>query len=55
MTWRDDLKDAIASGDKEQIRKVAEQARNHYVPVAKPKFDYKQLEAEWRQPGEDDE
>lgn len=53
MTWRDDLMEAM--GDPEKLKEVAKRARDHWTPTEKPKFDYKTLQAEGRQPGEDDE
>ncbi len=53
MTWRDDLMEAIATKDPQKIKEVAQYARNRYEPI-RPVFDYKTVEAEGRQPGEDD-
>jgi len=47
--------EALRNKDAEELKRIAHQARNVYHPVAKPQFDYKQIEAEGRQPGEDDE
>lgn len=52
--WHDELMEAIKTGDKEQIKKVAELARHRYEPISKPVFDFKKLESEGREPGEDE-
>ncbi len=52
MTWREELLSSLK--DPEKLKEVSERARNRYQPIA-PKFDYKMLEAEGREPGEDDE
>ncbi len=54
MSWRADLMEALKNKDAEALRKLSEQARNRYQPIA-PRFDYKMIEAEGREPGSDDE
>lgn len=55
MTWRDDLMEALRNKDAEELKRIAHQARMRYEPTIKPKFDYKQIEAEGREPGADDD
>lgn len=54
MTWRDDLVEALKSGDKEELKRIAYLARNR-VELTKPVFDFKTLQSEGREPGEDQE
>lgn len=52
MDWRQILLEAMK--DKDQLQKMAALAREnrHIEP---PRYDYKIIQAEGRQPGEDDE
>lgn len=52
MNWRDVLMEAIK--DPAELKKMAEIARMHRH-IEPPKYDYKQVQSEGRQPGEDDE
>ena len=52
MSWRDDLLDAIRNKDSEELKRIAALARNQYHPVPTT-FDYKTIQAEGREPGED--
>lgn len=51
MNWHDILLESLK--DKDQLKRMSElarQPRNYQVPT----YDYKQVQAEGREPGEDD-
>ena len=52
MSWNKELMEALK--DPQQLKRISELARNRYQPIERPVFDYKSVEAEGRQPGDDE-